>query len=212
MKLAKNAVILFQGDSITDCGRNRTEQDKANCGMGGGYAYFTATELCLAHPDKDLKIYNRGISGNRITDLYARIREDFINLKPDVISILIGVNDTWHTFMYNGGVSVPKYERIYRELLMEIRAELPKTSFVLCEPFVLNCGHVKPDWVKEMNLRRAFVKTLAKETGSIFVPFQSEFDKAVKLAPPEYWASDGVHPTPQGHMLMTRAWLKAVGL
>jgi lysophospholipase L1-like esterase len=210
VKLGQNSLILLQGDSITDAGRNRQDQDRANNGLGTGYAFFMATQLLLAQPARGLRFYNRGISGNRITDLYARIREDILNLKPDVLSILIGVNDTWHGFQYNGGVALPKFERLYRQLLTEIRAELPRLQLVLCEPFVLKCGVVKPAWVKEMAQRRAIVKKLAGEFETIFVPFQAEFDRAAKLAPPEYWAYDGVHPTPAGHLLMTRAWLKAV--
>jgi len=210
MPLPKNSIILFQGDSITDASRNRQDQDRANNGLGTGYAYFTATELLLEHPGLNLRFYNRGISGNRITDLYARVREDILNLKPDVVSILIGVNDTWHGFMYNGGVAIPKYERVFREMLEEIRAELPRTKLVLCEPFVLKCGVVKAGWVKEMAVRRGIVRKLAEEFGAVFVPFQTEFDKAVKLAEPAYWAYDGVHPTPAGHLLMTRTWIKAV--
>lgn len=210
VKLAKGDVILFQGDSITDAGRNRQDQNRPNNGLGAGYAFFTATELLLEHPAKNLQFYNRGVSGNRITDLYARIREDILNLKPALLSILIGVNDTWHGFQYNGGVAIPKFEHMFRELLAEIREERPRMQLVLCEPFVLKCGVVKAGWVKEMALRRAIVKELAAEFGAIFVPFQAEFDRAVKLAPPAYWASDGVHPTFAGHLLMTRAWIKAV--
>jgi len=210
VKFAKNQIIVFQGDSITDAGRNRQEQGQANAGLGTGYAYFTTAQLRLDHPAQNLQCFNRGISGNRITDLYARIREDILNLKPQLLSILIGVNDTWHGFMYNGGVSVSKFEHLYRQLLTEVRAELPQVQLVLCEPFVLKCGVVKAGWIKEMAHRSVIVKNLAGEFGATFVPFQAEFDRAVKLAPPAYWAADGVHPTPAGHLLMTRAWLKAV--
>ena len=100
---------------------------------------------------------NRGISGNRIVDLYARIKSDVINLKPDVISVLIGVNDTWHEFGSQNGVSVPKYETIYRMFLEEVTAELPGVQWVLCEPFVLDCGVVVEGWRDEIDQRRAVV-------------------------------------------------------
>ncbi len=205
-----SSTVLFQGDSITDCGRSR-DGNPVNGGLGGGYATFIAAALLAARPADELKFLNRGISGNRVVDLAARIKSDTINLKPDVLSILIGVNDTWHEFGGQNGVAVPKFERVYREFLAEVREFLPKIRFVLCEPFVLNCGVVTKDWVAEMDQRRTVTKKLAKEFGAVFVPFQSMFDAAVKEAPPAYWAGDGVHPTIAGHQRMTQAWLKAVG-
>jgi lysophospholipase L1-like esterase len=111
----------------------------------------------------------------------------------------------------NNGVDIPKYERIYRDYLHETREANPKIRFVLCEPFVLRCGVVTEDWIAEMTQRRAVVKKLAVEFGAIFVPFQQLFDEAVKTAPPEYWAQDGVHPSAAGHRLMAQAWLSATG-
>ena len=120
------------------------------------------------------------------------------------------MNDTWHGKNpdWSNGVSIPKYERIFRDLLNEVREGLPNVKFVLCEPFVLLCGVVRDDWVAEINERRAVVSKLANEFGTVLVPFQSMFDEAVKLAPPEYWATDGVHPSAAGHLLMAKCWLK----
>ena len=112
----KNQVILFQGDSITDCGRSR-EANVPNTGLGGGYPFMAAAHLLCAKAEDGLKFFNRGISGNRIVDLYARWKIDGLNLNPDVISILIGVNDTWHAFGSNNGVEVPRFEQFYRMLL-----------------------------------------------------------------------------------------------
>lgn len=204
-----NSTILFQGDSITDCGRDRNATG-ANTGLGQGYALMAAAALLADRPADKLQVFNRGISGNRIVDLYARIKADVINLKPDVLSVLIGVNDTWHEFGGKNGVAVPKYERVYREFLTEVRAALPAVRFVLCEPFVLNCGVVTTEWVAEMDQRRAVVKKLAGEFAATFVPFQTMFDAAVQQAPPSYWAGDGVHPTAAGHARMAREWLKCV--
>lgn len=206
-------IILFQGDSITDCGRNR-EALAANDGgaLGLGYSKMAAAELLSRRPGDQLSIYNRGISGNRIVDLYARIKCDLINLRPNLVSILIGVNDTWHEFGSHNGVDVAKYERIYRDLLTEVREALPSVKFVICEPFVLRCGVVTEEWVAEIDQRRAVCAKLAQEFGAVFVPFQAVFDEAVKQAPPAYWAADGVHPTPAGHQRMTQAWLKAAGV
>ena len=204
-----NEIILFQGDSITDAGRDRNPAGP-NTGLGTGYALFIAAQLQADQPRAGLQFYNRGVSGNRIVDLYARIKSDAINLKPNLLSILIGVNDTWHEFGGQNGVDVPKFERVYREFLREMRAALPAIRFVLCEPFVLPCGVVTKDWIAEMDQRRVVVQKLAGEFTATFVPFQKMFDHAVKQAPSNYWAGDGVHPTPAGHMRMARTWLKEV--
>lgn len=204
-----NDTILFQGDSITDVGRDRN-QTGPNVGLGSGYALLTAATLLADRPADKLRFFNRGISGNRIVDLYARIKADVINLKPTVLSVLIGVNDTWHEFGSQNGVPVPKYERIYTDFLIEVQAALPGLRLVLCEPFVLPCGVVTKDWIAEMDQRRAVVKKLSQEFGTVFVPFQAVFDAALKLAPPDYWAGDGVHPSAAGHQLMAQTWLKEV--
>jgi lysophospholipase L1-like esterase len=204
-----NDVILFQGDSITDCGRERNATG-VNTGLGSGYPLHIAAQLLADRPADKLQFLNRGISGNRIVDLDARIKSDVINLKPNVLSVLIGVNDTWHEFGSKNGVAVPKYERVYRSFLTEARAALPAIRFVLCEPFVLSCGVVTHDWIAEMNQRRQVVQKLAGEFGAKFVPFQTMFDEATKQAPPEYWAGDGVHPSHAGHELMARTWWRAI--
>lgn len=215
--ISNNTTILFQGDSITDCGRNREVGAMANDlgGLGQGYAMMAAAELLSNRPADGLRIFNRGISGNRVVDLYARIQGDILNLKPDVLSILIGVNDTWHGKNpdWSNGVAVPKYERIYRDLLNEVREALPAVKLLLGEPFVLQCGVVRDDWVEEIDQRRAVVAKLAGEFGAVLVPFQSMFNEAVRHAPPEYWAADGVHPSAAGHLRMAKCWLeKAEGL
>lgn len=212
--IPNNSTILFQGDSITDCGRNceagATPNDLG--GLGQGYAMMAAAELLGTRPADGLRVFNRGISGNRIVDLDARIKSDIIHLKPDVLSILIGVNDTWHGKVRDNGASLPKYERVYRDLLNEVREVLPGVKFVLCEPFVLRCGVVGEDWVGEIDLRRAVVAKLAKEFRAVLVPFQFLFDEAVKLAPPEHWAPDGVHPSAAGHYLMAKCWLEKTAI
>jgi lysophospholipase L1-like esterase len=203
------SVLLFQGDSITDCGRDRNAPHP-NTGLGAGYAMLAAAQLLAAQPAAQLRCFNRGISGNRIVDLYARIKADVINLQPDLLSVLIGVNDTWHEFGSGNGVAVPKYERVYRDFLTEVRAAVPAIQFVLCEPFVLRCGVVTDAWVAEMDQRRQVVQKLAGEFGARFVAFQTMFDRAVQEAPPAYWAGDGVHPSYAGHHRMAQTWLKEV--
>jgi len=209
-----NQTILFQGDSITDCGRLRDAEDKVNHhgALGSGYAMIAAASMLGEMPAAGLRCYNRGISGNRVVDLSARARKDIIDLKPNVLSILIGVNDTWQGIDFGGknGVTVPKYEQVYREMLEDVREHLPEVKLVLCEPFILRCGAVTKRWFDEMDQRRQVVVGLARKFNAVLVPFQSMFDEAVESAPPAYWAEDGVHPSAVGHHLMAQTWLDHV--
>jgi lysophospholipase L1-like esterase len=206
--IASGSTVLFQGDSITDAGRSR--DDFSN--LGRGYPHYLQGLIGSARLLDGIEFLNRGISGNRIVDLYARIKSDVINLKPDAISVLIGVNDTWHEFGSQNGVAVPKFERVYRDFLTEVTEALPGVKWVLCEPFVLDCGVVVDGWRDEIDERRAVVAKLAAEFDAKVVEFQGMFDAAVAAgSPPDYWAKDGVHPTPAGHALMAREWAKVVG-
>jgi lysophospholipase L1-like esterase len=208
--LKKNSIILFQGDSITDFGRDRAREGNANdsAALGKGYVFLTAAQLLADRPQYHLRIYNRGISGNKVFQLADRWDKDCLQLKPDVLSILIGVNDLWHTLngKYNG--TVQKYEHDYRALLARTRQALPGLKLIICEPFVLHCGAVNEKWFPEFDSYRAVARKMAGEFNAVFVPYQSMFDKASKLAAPSYWAADGVHPTMAGASLMARMWLK----
>lgn len=208
---AKGTVILFQGDSITDAGRKREVTD-ANNGkaLGNGYPALVAGELLGAYPEAELKIFNRGISGNKIPDLAARWETDAIALKPDILSILVGVNDLWHTFAFNTNYkgTVETYETGFRELLEQTQKKLPKTRIVVCEPFTTRTS----DDFKPLAGYRAAAKKLAEEFKLTFVPFQSVFDKVLQAAPADFWLWDGVHPSPSGHALMCQAWREAVGI
>lgn len=204
--------VLFQGDSITDCGRGQCSGGAGyeNGGLGPGYPMLIASRLFCSKPETEWHITNRGISGNRIVDLYARWRCDCINLEPDILTILIGVNDTWHEDHQNG-VDVPRYERFYRELVTWTREKLPNVKIVLMEPFL--CPHREPiiGMVAEVDQRRAVVRKIANEMNTIFIPLQDIFNEAFKHAPMNHWSADGVHPTPAGHQLIADAWLKALG-
>ena len=214
--VARGDVILFQGDSITDAGRSRAPA-KATApnnqpGLGNGYAWLAAAELLVARPNDALKIFNRGISGHKVFQLAERWQADCLDLKPNLLSILIGVNDIWHSLDpklgYKGTVEV--YERDLQALLERTRKALPKVKLVICEPFVLRCGAVNDRWFPEFDRYRAASKRVAKSQHTTFVPFQTMFDEAIKYAPPEHWAADGVHPSPAGASLMAYFWLKAV--
>jgi lysophospholipase L1-like esterase len=214
MLIQPDDVVLFQGDSITDAGRSRdnhTVNDPA--GLGGGYVFYAAGLLHEALPGGNLAIYNRGVGGDRVTDLQKRWQADTLDLKPDVLSVLIGVNDTWHgtgSGMPENGVPLDRYERVYRQILAEAKDHRPGLKLVLCEPFVLPCGAVNDQWFPEFIQRREIVKKLAEEFGAVFARFQSAFDEALRRAAPEAWATDGVHPTLAGHMLLAKTWIATV--
>ncbi len=205
--------ILFQGDSITDAGRSREAAGEPNSqpALGNGYAWLAASQLLVDRPADNLKIFNRGISGNKVHQLAERWDAECLDLKPDVLSILIGVNDFWH--MHNGNYdgTVETYERDYHALIERTKSALPDVKLVLCEPFVLQVGAVDDSWFPEFDGYRAAARRVAEQAGAVFVPFQGMFDAAVKIAPPARWAADGVHPSPDGAALMAHAWRNAVG-
>lgn len=212
--LQMNDVILFQGDSITDDGRDKDNASpNAMAALGRGYAAMLAASLLGAHPEKKLRCYNRGISGHKVPDLDARWQADTIDLKPAVLSILIGVNDMWHVRSGKYDGTVADYETGLNALLERTRDALPDTTLVMCEPFILPTGAIDDTWEPEFSERRAVAKAAAKQAGTVWVPFQSMFNEAMDEATPaSYWAGDGVHPTMAGHALMARTWLDVTGL
>jgi lysophospholipase L1-like esterase len=206
--------ILFQGDSITDAGRSRDSAAEANsqAALGNGYAWLAAAQLLVDSPDANLKFFNRGVSGNKVHQLAQRWKADCLDIKPDVLSILIGVNDIWHQLAGQYEGSLETYERDYRALVKRTQDALPKVKLVLCEPFVLKTGHVDETWFPAFDGYRAAAKKIADESGALFVPFQKMFDTAIQFAPPDHWAADGVHPTSHGAALMAHWWMKAVAV
>ncbi|MBS7299357.1 MAG: SGNH/GDSL hydrolase family protein [Eubacteriales bacterium] len=199
--------ILFQGDSITDVGRSRENND----GLGAGYPHLLKAALGFEEPKK-YEFFNHGISGNRVVDLYARIKADIINLKPDVMSILIGVNDVWHELHESpNGVDADKYFKIYDMLVSEVKAALPDIKIMIMEPFVLKGSATEANWDyfdKEVKLRAEMAKKIADKYNLPFMPLQDGFDKLSEKAEPSYWLQDGVHPTEMGHEYIKNEWLK----
>lgn len=206
------SVILFQGDSITDTRRSRETAQTPNVRstLGSGYAWMAASQLLVDHSKSDLKIFNRGISGNKVPDLAERWDADCLELKPDLLSILIGVNDYWHrrNGRYDG--TLKDYETGYRALLERTRKALPNVRLVLCEPFALKCGKVDDTWFPDLAGYRAVARKMSEEFKTTFVPFQQMFDRAVAYAEPAEWAADGVHPSPSGAALMAHEWQRCV--
>ncbi|WP_078544595.1 SGNH/GDSL hydrolase family protein [Litchfieldia alkalitelluris] len=203
--------ILFQGDSITDGARSRNE-DKSHL-VGASYAFKIAGKLSYELAEKTPVFMNRGISGNRVSDLYARWNEDAISLNPTLISFLIGVNDAWRYMAKEPSGVTDRFERAYRHLLEETREVLPDTGLIICEPFILKTGVTAENW-DAMNDRlqkyQERSSNLAKEFDAVFVPLQDAFNEASKMTEAHFWLWDGVHPTPAGHELIAREWLSVV--
>lgn len=211
-KIKPQHILLFQGDSITDAGRSRMSVGpNSPDGMGFGYPRLIMEHLLESSPNKHFQYYNRGVSGDRIQDLARRWAHDALRLEPDLISILIGVNDTWNYLYLGMGSSPDEFRLIYRQILENTRAELPGVALVLCEPFVLLTGEVTEEWDEDITSRQKYVRELAGEFGGLFVPFQSALDKAVSEGIPAHrLLEDGVHPTEQGHRLLADYWIESV--
>lgn len=200
--------FVFQGDSITDAGRDRDNI----ASFGVGYPNLVASELMFKFPG-EYEFINEGVSGDRIVDLYARIKQDLINHKPDYLSILIGVNDVWHELNEENGVAAPKFEVIYSMLIEEIKEALPDIKIFLLEPFVLKGSGTEryfDEFLADIKLHAQAVKNVAEKYNLTFIPLQEKFDEASKLMPPTYWAADGVHPTAAGHALIKDELIKAI--
>jgi len=215
LTLKKGDTILFQGDSITDAGRDKKNQKKPNdqSTLGRGYPLYIGSDLLGSHPELDLQIYNRGISGHKVPQLQKRWKKDTIDLQPAVLSILIGVNDMWHKMNGKYDGTVETYRTGYDALIKDTLKKLPNTTIVICEPFALKCGAVKDNWFPEMDERRAVAKEIAEKHNTYWVPFQTMFDEAIAAGTkPEHWARDGVHPSFSGHSLMAQTWRKVVGI
>ena len=213
--LKKNDTILFQGDSITDAGRDKKNEQNPNDqgALGRGYPLLAGSGILGSHPDLSLRVYNRGISGHKVPDLQKRWQKDTLDLKPAVVSILIGVNDIWHKMNGRYDGTVETYKTGFDALIKETQKALPDATIVICEPFVLRCGAVKDSWFPEFDQRRAAAREVAEGNGTLWVPFQDMFDKAVAAGSrPEHWANDGVHPSFEGHSLMAQTWRDVVGI
>lgn len=201
----KDARILFQGDSITDGNRGRSPDP--NHILGHGYQFIIAAKYGAAYADRNLTFINRGISGNTVGDLAKRWQKETIDLKPDVLSILIGVNDTARKD------PIDEFERGYDQLLADARKANPEIRLVLCAPFMLPIGHWKADyetWFANIKKRQEIVAKLAQKYHAAYVNFQPVFEAASAKVPAERWLWDGIHPSYSGHQLMADEWERVV--
>ena len=213
VNLNKNDVILFQGDSITDWGRDHNKTAANDTGsLGTGYALLATGHLLIQNPDKNLQIYNKGISGNKVYQLAERWDTDCLALKPNVLSIHIGVNDFWHTLTNGYTGTIETYVTDYHTLLDRTKKALPDIKLVICEPFAVKGVRAVDDkWYPTFDLFRKAAKNIAAEYNAAFVPYQSAFDEALKVAPGAYWTLDGVHPSIAGEALMAKTWMESIG-
>lgn len=210
----KSLSLLFQGDSLTDCGRNKNIKIP-NDGLGGGYVNIIASKILFENPEA--KIYNRGVFGNRILDMYARWQEDALNIPFNVISILNGVNDVGFGIRKNCGADAKKFKEIYDRILYETKEHNPNADIILGEPFLIKRVYEPENdifenwdlWNDEIKKRAEVVRTLACEYNAVFVEYSKAVSMGLKRAPAEHWSADCIHMTPAGYELMARAWLEA---
>lgn len=194
--------FLFQGDSVTDA--NRDDENQENFGLGCGYALLVASDFARNRKG-EIKFINRGVSGDRVTDVYARIKEDIINIRPDYMSILIGINDVSHELTMQCGNKPDKFEKIYSMLLDEVKEALPDIKIIIMEPFVLNGSATAELWEEfrtEVQKLAQVSRRIAEKYNCAFVPLQEKFNEASADGDTRYWSVDGVHPTAAGHQII----------
>jgi lysophospholipase L1-like esterase len=212
ISIKKGSTILFQGDSITEWWRlHGSKLPNTTSALGAGYVMMIAGQLLVNFTDKNLQIYNKGNSGDKVYQLADRWDADCLQYKPDIISILIGVNDYWHTLTHDYKGTIQTYITDYHKLIERTKQALPDVKLVIGEPFAIKgVKYPNDSWYPTFNLFRKAARDIATQYKATFVPFQSVFDKAILSAPPPYWSLDGVHPSVPGEVLMTQAWMQAV--
>jgi lysophospholipase L1-like esterase len=210
--IGQDDVILFQGDSITDWGRDHNKNAANDFGaLGSGYVLLTASSLLREYAAKNLQIYNKGVSGNKVFQLSDRWDTDALSIKPNVLSIMVGVNDYWHTITGGYKGTIDTYRGDYRKLLDRTKQALPNVKFLIGEPYAMkDVKAVDASWYPAFDTYRQASRDVAAEFGATFIPYQSVMDEALKLAPAKYWSLDGVHPSAAGAALMAYAWQNAV--
>ncbi|MGF6824389.1 acyl-CoA thioesterase-1 [Microbacterium sp. ZKA21] len=199
---ARPRTILFFGDSITDAGRRNDPEQ-----LGDGYVRLIAARLADARPD--LRVVNRGIGGDRTGDLIARLDVDCIDENPDVVSILIGINDVWRRYDDDDATSAEQFEANLRTILTAIR-ERTDAAIVILEPFLLPVTD-KLRFREDLDPKIEIERRLADEFGATFVPLDAVLAAAAQTDGPESIAGDGIHPTADGHRIVAETWLAGAG-
>lgn len=206
--LRNHTTVLFQGDSVTDAGRTFSNPN----GLGFGYAAIISEMMRYQHPEMKVNFINRGISGNRISDMADRWNEDCIQLAPDILTILIGINNTWRRFDSNEPTSAAQFEKTYR-LILDSTIRNTRARIFLLSPFLLPINAERLSWREDLYEKIAVVEKMAREYGLTYIPlhkiFSSLVDQEDQLV--SYWSGDGVHPTYAGHDIIAHELLKAFG-
>ncbi|WP_345763085.1 SGNH/GDSL hydrolase family protein [Diaminobutyricibacter sp. McL0608] len=201
--LPTNGTVLFTGDSITDCHRLETDVPR----LGDGYVRDIAAELSVRLPG--IRVLNTGISGNRVPDLEQRWDADCLALRPDVLTILIGINDTWRRYDSDDPTSVDVFEAGYRRLLTRVRDELGCTV-ALMEPFLTPISKDQDRWREDLDPKIDAVRRLAQQFETVLLPTDRVMNEAAERLGAAAVAYDGVHPTPLGHRALADTWLTQV--
>lgn len=208
MKIAPNTTLLFIGDSITDCGRERPVGRRA--GLGGGYVSLVDAHLAATDPERPIRVLNTGISGNRVTDLRDRWQNDVLSLEPDWLSVMIGINDVWRHFddaLNPVQVSLDLYRETLDALLAKTRASL--AGLALMTPYFVETNRQDP-MRSQMDTYSAVVRELAQKHDAVFVDVQAAFDRYLAHRPSQSLCGDRVHPNLTGHMIIAQAFLDAI--
>ena len=214
MKIAPNSKLVLIGDSITDAGRDPSGEATPWGAPGHGHGYVNLIEgwLGATRPQDRVRLINRGISGNTVRDLKNRWQTDVLDLKPDWLSVMIGVNDIWRQFdtplRVEGHVYIEEYTRTLEELVAKTRPNLK--GLLLGTPHLIEPNKADP-MRKMINDYSAVVRDIAKKHDCIFVDVQAAFDEVMIHTHPMTLAWDRIHPNTTGHMIIARAFLKAFG-
>jgi lysophospholipase L1-like esterase len=199
--------ILFYGDSITDAGRNA--EQNSNGGLGAGYAALVAAQLAARFPELNLRFTNRGLSGNRVYDLESRLRDDVISQQPSLVSILIGINDTWRRYDSNTMSPLDEFEASYARIAQRLH-ESGTSRLIICEPFLLPVPDDRIAWREDLDPRIAACRRIARQHGGLYLPLDGLFAAAACRQTLDYWLPDGVHPSLAGHAFIADAWMNLV--
>lgn len=206
--LKDGMTILFQGDSITDCGRTTDSTE-----LGAGYPVLVSETCHALRREMGLHFVNRGVSGNRCRNLLERYQKDFAEVHPDILSILIGVNDTWRRFDQNDPCSAERFEKEYRTLLEQIRRDMPDCQIILMQPFLLHTNPDQWDWREDLDAKATLTARMAREYNTMYIPLQGMFDRLVTSGiAPASLSQDGVHPTALGHRYIAMEYMKMLGI
>jgi acyl-CoA thioesterase-1 len=205
MNPSSKVTFLFQGDSITDCDRSY-DNDR---NLGTGYVMMAARLFSARHPEKYVSFINRGLNGNKVNDLKKHWQKDCLDLRPDVLTILIGINDISKVFFLGRTTSDKSFEEDYRTILERTRNSID-AKIVLMEPFILDTNGNRLKLRKRLFPKIAITRKLVAEFDATLIPLSTVFLDAEKAKEPAFWSSDGFHPTMEGHELIAESWIRAI--